>query len=124
MASSDSGRDHQSEPSVRVTVGDAAFGNQIQVGTTGSRQQQTVRLSQNPRVGAFLLAYRQLVDELHADDRDAALSHLAIAEAELQSQHPDEARLRQTLESLRSIAEGVAGNATFHALLELGRQLF
>lgn len=124
MAPSDPGREHQSEPSVRVTVGDAAFGNQIQVGTTGSRQEQTVRLSENPRVGAFLLAYRQLVDELHADERNAALSHLAIAEAELRSQHPDEARLRQALVSLRSIAEGVAGNAAFHALLELGRQLF
>jgi hypothetical protein len=124
LAPSDSGREHPSEPSVRVTVGDAAFGNQIQVGTTGSRQEQTVSLSENPGVSAYLLAYRQLVDGLHADEREVALSSLATAEAELKSKHPDQARLREALVTLRSIAEGVAGNAAFNVLLELGRQLF
>jgi hypothetical protein len=118
------GEDQADRPNVNVTIGNAALGNQIQVGTSGSRQEQTVRLSENPRVSAYLLAYRQLVDELYPDEREAALSSLATAEAELESLHPDESRLREALVSLRSIAEGVAGNAAFMALLELGRHLF
>jgi hypothetical protein len=121
----DHSRERPSEPpSVQVTVGDAAFGNQIQVGTTGSRQEQIVRLSEDPRVSAFLLSYRQLVDELHPSEREDALSSLATAEAELRSQRPNEGRLREALVSLRSIAEGMAGSAAFTALLELGRHLF
>jgi hypothetical protein len=116
--------DQADRPNVNVTVGDAAFGNQIQVGTTGSRQEQIVRLSDNPRVAAYLLAYRQLVDELYPDEREAALSSLEAAEAELRSQQPNEGRLREALVSLRSIAEGMAGSAAFAALLELGRHLF
>jgi hypothetical protein len=118
------GEDRADRPNVHVTVGNAALGNQIQVGTTGSRQEQTVQLSDNPRVSAYLLAYRQLVDELYPDEREAALSSLATAEAELASPHPNEGRLREALVSLRSIAEGVAGNAAFQVLMELGRQVF
>jgi hypothetical protein len=118
------GEERADRPNVNVTVGNAALGNQIQVGTTGSRQEQTVRLSENPRVSAYLLTYRQLVDELYPDEREAALSSLAAAEAELESPHPNEGRLREALFTLRSIAEGVAGNAAFAALLELGRHLF
>jgi hypothetical protein len=120
----DSREDRTDRPNVNVTVGNAALGNQIQVGTSGSRQEQVVRLSDNPQVRTFLLAYRQLVDELPADERDPALSSLATAEAELKSQHPNQARLREALVTLRSIAEGVAGNAAFNVLLEIGRQLF
>jgi hypothetical protein len=118
------GEDGPDRPNVNVTVGNAALGNQIQVGTMGSRQEQIVRLSANPRVSAYLLAYRQLVEELHPDEREAALSSLAVAEAEVASQHPNESRLREALVTLRSIAEGVAGNAAFAALLELGRHWF
>jgi hypothetical protein len=116
--------DHADWPNVNVTVGNAAQGNQIQVGTSDSRQEQVVRLSDNPQVQAFVLAYRQLVDELQPDERSAALSSLRTAEAELESQQPNQGRLREALVSLRSIAEGVAGNAAFNVLLELGRHLF
>jgi hypothetical protein len=116
--------DRAARPNVNVTIGNAALGNQVQVGTTGSRQEQIIRLSENPRVSAYVLAYRQLVDELYPDEREAALSSLATAEAELESQHPNEDRLREALVTLRSIAEGLAGNAAFAALLELGRHLF
>jgi hypothetical protein len=118
------GDDQADRPNVNVTVGNAAFGNQIQVGTTGSRQEQTVRLSESPKVSAYLLAYRQLVGELHPDEREVALSSLEAAEAELRLPHPNDSRLREALVSLRSIAEGMAGNAAFMGLLELGRHLF
>jgi hypothetical protein len=117
------GEDRADRPNVNVTVGNAALGNQIQVGTTDSRQEQIVRLSDNPRVSAYLLACRQVVDELHPDECEAAFSSLATAEAELRSEHPNEGRLREALATLRSIAEGVAGNAAFAGLMELGRHL-
>ena len=119
-----SSRESRAEPpTAHVTVGDAAFGNQIQVGTTGSRQDQIIHLSENPQVRAFLLAYRQVLDQLSADRRADASSSLAMAEAELRSARPDQGRLREALASLRSIAESVAGNAAFSVLVELGRHL-
>lgn len=111
-------------PSVHVALGDASFGNQIQVGRTDSRQEQVVHLVENPQVRVYLLRYREVLDQLEAEKREAALSSLATAEAEMNSQRPNQGRLHEALVSLRSIAEGVAGNAAFTGLVELGRHLF
>lgn len=66
-----------------------------------------------------------MLPDLDVDEteRSALAARLAAATALLASPRPDHGTLRPLLAGLRDIALGVAGNAAFVGLVELGRQL-
>jgi hypothetical protein len=105
-----------------VYVAGDVVGSQLQAGTVGSTQQQSVSItSQKTEVAAFVAELRRLLPEfeLEEPERVAIEADLVGVEAQLESPRPNEGILREGLRSLRSLAEGVAGNAAFAGLVEL-----
>jgi hypothetical protein len=99
--------------------------SQVQVGTRDSQQQQIIDsllLEHRNDIEAFLHGYQQAIDQLSDRDRLLAVDKLEAAEAQMYSAHPNNRVLHEALWSLRSIAEGVAGNAMFLALVELSKR--
>ena len=115
--------------SLAVTVinGSTVGSVQQQVHSPSGRQ-QTVQDSpgnttQDDLSRLYLQAFGAMLDQFPAKVRDVATASVATADAQLAALRPDRAVLGQALRTLRSIAEGMAGNAAFQALIELGRHL-
>jgi hypothetical protein len=113
---------HQPTPHLPpyVTIyGDYA---QVQVGTSQSNQVQvhnSTLIAENTALQEFLAEFRRLLPQLDNYNQDLARVQLQTVEVQLASSKPNERILREAVHSLRSIAEGVAGNAAFTALVQL-----
>jgi hypothetical protein len=101
---------------------------QVQVGSPYSSQQiinpgiESLLPEHRSDIQAFLHGYQQAMTQLVGHDRSLAAQKLAAAEAEFYSEHPNKPLLHEALSTLRSIAEGVAGNAMFFALVDLSKR--
>lgn len=101
------------------------FGNvidsQLQAGTVGSTQQQVTFADQTEAISAFVVEMRAQMPHLDLDDdgRAVAEADLATVRAQLASPRPNDRVLHESLTTLRSIVEGVAGNFAYAGLLEL-----
>jgi hypothetical protein len=113
----------------RVEVVQVFHGNlqdvAIQVAT--DRSQQTFAhnsvIASRDKIEAYLTEYRERLRALPADDRPIAEAQIITADAQLRSPKPNKRILEEAISTLRSIAEGMAGNAAFAVLIELGKNL-
>jgi hypothetical protein len=76
-------------------------------------------IAENPALPEFLAEFRRLLPQLDHYNRELALVQLQTVEVQLASSRPNDRILREAMHSLRNIAEGMAGNAAFTALLNL-----
>lgn len=104
-----------------VVVIGSVSNSQLQVGTVRSAQHQTLTMSsQHAQIEAFVTELRRQLPVLGLDDieRAATEADLATVDAQLASPRANDGVLREALRTLRAVAEGVAGNATFAGLVE------
>lgn len=109
-----------------VYIAGDVVGSQVQAGTVGSAQHQTISLtSQMAEIRAFAVELRRVLPQLTLDDDERAVvgADLAAVEAQLASPRPNEGVLREGLRSLRAVAEGVVGSAAFAGLAELASHI-
>jgi hypothetical protein len=106
---------------VNITNVHTMVGSQIQQGTHGSTQSQTVSQNDLQPVRELVAALRQQLASLQLDPeaRSEAESELETVEAQLKSSKPKAGILRESLKTLRSIVEGVAATAAANAVLPL-----
>lgn len=109
-----------------VIEGDVT-GSQIQVGTVRSSQKQG-RVSitdQRPAIDAFVDAFRAVLDDTNVpqDQRAQVAADIATIDAQLAAPEPSDAIVRESLGSLRSIAENLVASGLWVGLLELAQHI-
>jgi hypothetical protein len=82
-----------------------------------------VIVGQRDNLEAIVQAFRQAVGELSGEVRALAEAHLKTVQAQLASPRPNERILREALRTMRSVAEGAAGSATFAVIVEMFKHL-
>lgn len=111
-------------PYVSLHVEGNVYG--LQAGTIGSTQTVIVDLAdQRPAIDAFIVEMRQQLGRfpISAEEREIVEADLDTVEAQIRSPKPRLSVLRETLASLRAVAEGAAGSGAFAALLELAHHI-
>lgn len=109
-----------------VFVGGSVVGSQVQTGTSGSSQTQDFAISQREAIDRFVTKFRSVLDREDFPDevRSEAEAYVGTVGSQLELREPNEAILRESLRSLRAIAENLAASGLFIGLVELGRQVF
>lgn len=112
-------------PSNAVYIGGSAENLQITVGSPGSSQHLVVNESNMDTARAFVEEFRRVFEGLPLGDHDraAAMASLVAAESFLAAPEPNGRALGGVLGALRELTFGVAGNAAFAGLVELGNRL-
>jgi hypothetical protein len=111
-------------PHTVVIVQGDMHGSQIQAGTVASHQEQHVALTDAlDEVRAFVDAFRDALSELSDTERAVAEAEIATVDAQIASPRPNAGAVRESLTSLRAIAEGAAGSAVFVGLAALAQHL-
>jgi hypothetical protein len=114
---------HYFPPVVNILHVQSMVGSQIQQGTNGSIQSQTQSISQNDLAGiqALLTSVQQNLSNLglSPDAMAEAQSEIQTVEAQLRSSKPKPGILRESLQTLRNLVEGVASNALAASILPL-----
>lgn len=121
LASPESPTEHfPAASSIMVVQGDV-LNSQVQVGTVASHQVQHLSNDEIRAIQAF-------IERLDTDLPGLGLTHeqasdvradIDTVRAQLGSSKPKRGILRESLVTLRSVAQGVAGNAAFAGLVEL-----
>ena len=108
-------------PVINVLNIRSVVGSQIQQGTHGSTQTQTVTTNDTEAIRALVSSFREKLSELPLDqaDKSDAEAELQTLEAQLQSSKPKTAIVRESLKTLRNLLEGVASNALAAVLLPM-----
>lgn len=108
-------------PVVNILNIQSMIGSQIQQGTHGSTQSQTISVKDIAAIENLLtqvksaLGSLQMQDEVHRE----AEAEIQTVEAQLKSSKPKSAIIRESLVTLRALIEGVASNALAAGLLPL-----
>lgn len=108
-----------------VSIYGPVVGSQIQSGTRSSSQLQGGLSVHDQRedIVTFADEFKRVLDCLDAENRAIAEANLLGLEAQMGLPAPNEGIVRESLRTLRSIVEGVAGNAAFVGLVELAHRL-
>ena len=108
-------------PVINVLNIHSVVGSQIQQGTHGSTQTQTVTTNDTEAIRALVSSFREKLSELPLDqaDKSDAEAELQTLEAQLRSSKPKTAIIRESLKTLRNLLEGVASNALAAVLLPM-----
>ena len=108
-------------PVINVLNIHSVVGSQIQQGTHGSTQTQTVTTNDTEAIRALVSSFREKLSELPLDqaDKSDAEAELQTLEAQLRSSKPKTATIRESLKALRNLLEGVASNALAAVLLPM-----
>jgi hypothetical protein len=94
--------------------------SQVQQGTTSSTQSGSWSSLEVQHVQNFLNQLRNELPDLglSAEDREVAEAQIATVDAQLDSPRRSETIIRESMKTLRSILEGVAGSAAAAQLLQ------
>lgn len=108
-------------PVINVLNIHSVVGSQIQQGTHGSMQTQTVTTNDTEAIRTLVNAFRERLSELPFSqaERSEAEAELQTLEAQLRSSKPKNAIVQESLKTLRNLLEGVASNALAAALLPM-----
>lgn len=108
-------------PVINVLNIQSVVGSQIQQGTHGSTQTQTINTNELEAIRALVDAFRNNMSglTLAVDERTEAEAELQTLEAQLKSTKPKLSIVRESLRTLRTLLEGVASNALSAMLLPL-----
>lgn len=106
-------------PVVNILHVQSMVGSQIQQGTRDSTQKMSVSQNQLDSVRDFVALFRTRLPDipLDGDSKAEADAEIATVEAQLQSSRPKHGILTQSLQSIRTILEGAAGNVVASDLL-------
>jgi enamine deaminase RidA (YjgF/YER057c/UK114 family) len=112
-------------PYNQVIVYGNVSGTQLQVGVQGSTQVVQLQSDDKDAILTFVGEFRRILDEivLQKGDRDAILADLDTVEAQLRSPSPKRRILRESLGSLRSVAENLIASGVWIGAAELINQL-
>lgn len=112
---------HYFPPVINIVNVQSMVGSQIQQGTHGSSQSQTVSQNDIDAIRALVTQFKEQLSELplNAGDKTEAQAELQTIEAQLGSTKPKLSILKESLKTLRSLIEGVASNALASELLPL-----
>jgi len=112
---------HYFPPVVNIVNVQSMVGSQIQQGTHGSSQSQTVSQNDIDAIRALVTQFKERLSDLplNAGDKAEAQAELHTIEAQLGSTKPKLSILKESLKTLRSLIEGVASNALAAGLLLL-----
>lgn len=112
---------------VNVVVNGDVIGSQIQAGTHQSSQwQDRVSVSdQRPAIADFLDAFRQTLDDpkVPTPEHEQIAASIATVDAQLAAPEPSETIVRESLRTLRSIAENLAASGLWVGLLDLAQRI-
>lgn len=112
---------------VNVLHVQSMFGSQIQQGSHGSIQTQSMSISQNElaAIEALVTSLQSEVGALGlgAEARAEADAEMQTLKAQLQSNKPKTGIIRESLKTLRNLIEGVASNAVAADILNLFKPL-
>lgn len=109
-----------------ITIIQDVHSSQVQVGTVGSIQSQQQISEQDKRaIEEFIGRFQSDLPflDLSKHQEAEASADIATIRAQLAAPEPKRGILREALTPLRTLAEGVAGNAAFAALVELSKHL-
>lgn len=112
---------HYFPPVVNIVNVQSMIGSQIQQGTHGSTQSQVATQNDIEAIRALISKFGACVHELPISEQEKtdAQAELRTVEAQLASSKPKLPILRESLKTLRNLAEGVASNAIAASLLPL-----
>jgi hypothetical protein len=108
-------------PVINILNIESVVGSQIQQGTHGSVQTQTVTTNEVAAIRVLLDGLKEKLSELPFNDpqRSEATAEIQTIEAQLSSSKPKPAILRESLRTLRNLLEGIASNALAAPLLAM-----
>lgn len=100
-------------PPVNIIHVGSMVNSQILQGSHGSTQNQHIDQSSRNDIRAFVDEFRRRMPELQLSPeiQSEATADLTTIDAQLESPKPKPGILRESLQSLRTILEGAAGNA-------------
>lgn len=112
---------HYFPPIVNIMNVQSMVSSQIQQGTHGSAQSQVANTNDIEAIRALISKFGASIHELpiSAEEKAEAQAELRTVEAQLASSKPKPLILRESLKTLRNLAEGVASNAVAASLLPL-----
>lgn len=104
-----------------VTFHGPVSGTYVQAGTSASQQHhyQGGRDPSPAELQDLALRFRQALMHLEQQTRDLGLAQVATIETQQRSPEPNFTIIREAIRTLRSIAEGAAGNIAFAGLVAL-----
>lgn len=108
-------------PVINVLNIHSVVASQIQQGTHGSSQVQTVSTNETEAIRVLLTALKERLPELplSPEDKAEAESEIQTLDAQLRSSKPKSVIVKESLRTLRSLLEGVASNGLAAAMLPL-----
>jgi hypothetical protein len=112
---------HKAEQSNYHVHIEEMINSQIQQGTYSSSQEMSVSYENTlDEIKDFLSKLRHVIEDENVDEpeRSDLEAEITIAEAQLSSSNPNPGILKETLNSIRSIIEGVGGNLLSSGIVE------